>query len=267
MRRYFQTNINRTLDEKPPEQFALSRPASERAVFTTFIGNITGNKLGVIGLDKHIQRVCNNATDSGVGSFKSQQIHNNLVKICSEIETTDYPLIFRIVISKEGVEYYIEQYTNPWLGLAGIRLKTARAERSEPQIKSCSFAVCKDAREAAINSGYHEALLVDRQKFIREGAWTNIFWSSGDSIYTTKDFVLPGITKELVEKIAINSDLKLEKTNISVDNFLKFVEEVFVTQSTSGITPVLSVDDHRFTPGKLTERIINSYNNQEPDYL
>ena len=44
-------------------------------------------------------------------------------------------------------------------------------------------------------------------------------------------------------------------------SFLKNCEEVFLTGTAVEITPVISIDEHKFKVGKLTKKLIEEFNN------
>jgi branched-subunit amino acid aminotransferase/4-amino-4-deoxychorismate lyase len=92
------------------------------------------------------------------------------------------------------------------------------------------------ARRTARAHGGDEALLIDRDGLVREGAWSSFFWIEKSGIVkTTFDRVLEGITARKV----IDSCGACEITSpLHESELLTAIEECFVSQSTHGIIPV-----------------------------
>ena len=103
------------------------------------------------------------------------------------------------------------------------------------------------ARAEADAAGVDEALLVNTNNEVTEATGGNIFWLWRDVIHTNPTAVgaLPGITRAVVLELCTALGLRTQKKIVRVD-MLKHAEAVFLTQSTHGIVPVLSLDEVEF---------------------
>lgn len=116
------------------------------------------------------------------------------------------------------------------------------------------------ARREAELADADEALLVNTQGEVAEGASANLFWTRGPVVYTspTAVGVLPGVTRAVVLEIcaALNLPVKKRLTKIEL---LKGSDALFLTNSVHGIIDVLSLDGHAFLGSPLVGRIRNAF--------
>ena len=80
--------------------------------------------------------------------------------------------------------------------------------------------------------------LIDKNKEVYEGAYSNMFWFEGNSLCTRKEDVLPGITRKVVLEL---SPYKIKYKKIKLKDLLK-KKEIFITQSVKGIVPIVKID-------------------------
>ena len=117
------------------------------------------------------------------------------------------------------------------------------------------------ARAEAAEKGADEALLINTNGEVAEAASGNLFWVYQDKICTvpTGRGVLPGITRAIVLEICQVLGLQTNKRVIKPEA-LRNSQGLFVTQSTSGIVPVVSFDGESVTPSPLVDQISSAYN-------
>ena len=145
----------------------------------------------------------------------------------------------------------------------GIRLISFLGKRNIPRAKMLSDSFLYISKQYALNSNAYEALIVDpKQFYIRECSYANIFWVKHGEVYTTNKDILFGITRDTVIEL-INNEFKCNFKGIILKNLLS-VDEIFITQTKSGILPVIEVDGHKISNGKvgpITKNIIKKFNN------
>lgn len=118
--------------------------------------------------------------------------------------------------------------------------------------------------EANIN-GYDEAIFINSDGNVSEGATENIFIVRGDVVITPPiaDEILPGITRATVAQIIVD-DLGLTMIEQSITRVEVYnAEEVFFTGTAIGIKPVVEVDQRVIgagSPGSVTRMIQQIYN-------
>ena len=101
-----------------------------------------------------------------------------------------------------------------------------------------------------------EALFVNEKGYITEGTISNLFVEKRGILYTPKDDVLPGTTKQLVEKIARQLKIKVIKKNFT-KRFLKNADGIFITSSIMGIKPVVKCNKWLFKVGSIYKSLAN----------
>lgn len=122
-------------------------------------------------------------------------------------------------------------------------------------IKSLNYLPNVLGKSIALNAGAFEGIFVDNSGHILEGTSSNIFIVKGGVIKTPllgKDpsfGVLPGITREIVLKIARKKGLKAVETGIKHKELMGS-DEAFLTNSIIGVAPIVEVDGKAIGRGK-----------------
>ncbi|MDP2642636.1 MAG: aminotransferase class IV [Candidatus Peregrinibacteria bacterium] len=130
---------------------------------------------------------------------------------------------------------------------SGISMKSTNLQRSMPEIKSMSHLTSFLAHENAVKAGFFDALLIDDNNEVYEGAYSNIFWFEKDTLCTRKNKVLPGITREIILK---NTKFKTKFKTIKLQD-LKKQKEIFLTQSITLVVPITKIDTTKINNGKI----------------
>jgi branched-chain amino acid aminotransferase len=121
---------------------------------------------------------------------------------------------------------------------------------------------------------YHEALFLDDQGFISEGAGENFFILKDDVMYTPRlGTILAGITRSTVMKLAETMGYKVVEKDISLDEAYQS-DEAFFTGTAAEITAIRSIDDKVLRSngvGPVTAQIKKAYldivHGKNPEYL
>jgi branched-chain amino acid aminotransferase len=119
------------------------------------------------------------------------------------------------------------------------------------------------AKTEAIEAGFDDAILLDRDGFVAEGATSNIFMVENNNFYTAPgEKILQGITRDTLFNISEKLGLKLIEEQFDPAR-LKASDEVFMCSSGMGVMPVILVDDTTIgdgKPGPQTSRLRVFYN-------
>lgn len=138
----------------------------------------------------------------------------------------------------------------------GVSAVSFPMNRSEPEAKALPYKASFEAHEFAEKHGAYEAILVDEEGFITEGAYSNIFWVKGGEIYTREEGVLKGITRATILEL-----FPVQFQKITLEE-LKKADEIFLTKTTTGPVSVVRVDkttigSHK--PGPQTQKVRASF--------
>jgi len=129
-------------------------------------------------------------------------------------------------------------------------------------IKSVSLIANVMIRLHAIQSNAIDAVMV-RDGLVTEGTASNIFVLHNDVVSTPpkSDYLLPGITRDLVIELAQANGFNVEQRDIK-ENELETADEIWLTSSTREIAPVVKINNHiigKGVAGECWKKIITIY--------
>ncbi len=151
----------------------------------------------------------------------------------------------------------------------GIRVKTSSYTRHHVNITMCNAKAVSNYTNSILanlevtNDGYDEALLLDPQGFVSEGAGENIFVIR-DGVLHTPDLssgALNGITRKTVFSICEDLGLTVKEKRITRDE-VYIADEAFFTGTAAEVTPIRELDGVSIGPGHrgpITEHIQNAF--------
>tara|TARA_B100001121_G_C18560266_1_gene559957 strand:+ start:45 stop:878 length:834 start_codon:yes stop_codon:yes gene_type:complete len=143
---------------------------------------------------------------------------------------------------------------SPSSGEKAILLEDFRWRKS--QIKATSLLANVLYRSEAKHQEVFETILYENG-FITEGAVSNVFCCIKNKIFTPPitDNILPGVTRKVILELIKEMSLEYEERKISVDSFLS-AEEIWVTNSTKGIVPIIKLDGKNIGTGSPGEKYL-----------
>lgn len=114
------------------------------------------------------------------------------------------------------------------------------------------------AAQFAAERGATEAILI-RDGEITEGSKTNVFGVVGGALRThpSDTHILPGITRSVLEKLAAELKLDIDRTPIRAEEIPQ-LREMFLTGTTTDVLPIVSLDGTPVgegKPGPITRRL------------
>jgi len=131
-------------------------------------------------------------------------------------------------------------------------------------IKSVNLLPNVLAKQAARLAGAGEAVMVDAQGIVTEGASTSVWIVDAAGALRTRHLdqgVLPGCTRDALLGLLNGAGLRAEERAFSLDE-LREAREVFLTSATSFVKPVLAVDGAPVgagTPGPVTQALFAAF--------
>lgn len=116
------------------------------------------------------------------------------------------------------------------------------------------------ATRRARAAGAHEALMVDGEGRIGEGATSNVFVLAGGVLRTPPvRGILPGVTRSIVMREARAEGIEVEESELRSE-VLEGASEVFLTSSVREVLPVRAVGGRPIgEPGPVTRRLAERY--------
>ena len=139
-------------------------------------------------------------------------------------------------------------------GEKAILLEDFRWRKS--QIKATSLLANVIYRSKAKHQEVFETILFE-DGFITEGAVSNVFCTIENKIITPPltENILPGVTRKVILELIQDTSLEYEETKIPVDSILS-AEEIWVTNSTKGIIPIIELDGKKIGSGLPGEKYL-----------
>ncbi|HRK57035.1 MAG TPA: branched-chain amino acid transaminase [Burkholderiaceae bacterium] len=189
------------------------------------------------------------------------------------------PLAFygseKMGVSPKGAQVHVAIAAWPWgayLGeegmQKGIRVKTSSFQRHHINVSmvrsktSGHYVNSILANREALEQGYDEALLLDTQGFVAEGAGENLFIvRDGELLEPMMVSGLIGITRRTVIELATDIGLRVRQIPMTRDD-VYLADEAFFTGTAAEVTPIRELDGRSIgagTRGPITEQLQSLY--------
>jgi branched-chain amino acid aminotransferase len=146
----------------------------------------------------------------------------------------------------------------------GIRVKTSSFSRHHVNVslvraKASGYYINSIlANQEVTIHGYDEALLLDTEGYVSEGAGENVFIVKKGKIYTPDlASCLDGITRDSVIRIAKDLGIEVIEKRITRDE-MYCADEAFFTGTAAEVTPIRELDDRAIgngARGPITEKL------------
>jgi branched-chain amino acid aminotransferase len=156
-------------------------------------------------------------------------------------------------------------YFDPKEKMKGIRLTVSNWRRPAPDTAPTKskaaglYMICTISKHDAETKGYHDALMYDYRGNIAEATGANVFFVQDGKLLTpTPDCFLDGITRKSVMALARARQIPVVERHIAPHEMADF-SECFLTGTAAEVTPVSEIGEYRFTPGRITETLMNDY--------
>jgi D-alanine transaminase len=144
-------------------------------------------------------------------------------------------------------------------GANGVTYPDIRWSRCD--LKTVNLLGAVLAKQHAVANGALEAVYI-RDGVITEGSHTNVFGVLGGELrtYPKCNFILSGITRDVVLELAVEEGVNVRETPIYQQE-LGQLDELFVTGTTSDVTPIVQLDGRPVgsgKPGRITRILMSA---------
>ncbi len=125
-----------------------------------------------------------------------------------------------------------------------------------PGVKSTSYAVNMAAEAEAKRRGVDEAIFVDADGIVLEGTVTNVWWRSGQTLYTPELElgILAGVTRAALLELAPDRGYVVEEGAYPIGEALA-ADEVFTSSSVREVLPVVELDGQSLERGPAADEL------------
>ena len=249
------------------------------AVFEGIRAYNTVNGTAIFRLKEHTQRLYNSAK---IFQMKIPFDMETLVEAQKEVVRANQlescylrPLVWigseKMGVSARGNTIHVAIAAWPWgaylgeEGLAkGIRVKTSSYTRHHVNVsmvraKASGYYINSIlANQEVTADGYDEALLLDTEGYVSEGAGENVFIVKHGRIYTPDlASCLDGITRDSVVTLARDMGIEVIEKRITRDE-VYCADEAFFTGTAAEVTPIRELDGRIIgagSRGPVTEKL------------
>jgi branched-chain amino acid aminotransferase len=159
-------------------------------------------------------------------------------------------------------------YLGPEALAKGIRVKTSSYARHHINVTMARAKVASTyansilANHEAVVNGYDEALLLDVDGFVAEGAGENLFIVKNGRIYEPElTSALSGITRDTVITLAGELGYEVEARRLTRDD-VYIADEAFFTGTAAEVTPIRELDNRVIGAGQrgpVTQKIQKAF--------
>jgi branched-chain amino acid aminotransferase len=249
------------------------------AVFEGVRAYETPDGTAIFRLQEHTERLFNSAKIFMMEiPFTREQLNEaqrEVVRTNKLASSYIRPLVFygseKMGVSPKGAKVHVAIATWPWgayLGeeglQRGIRVKTSSYQRHHINVSMVRSKTAGHyvnsilANLEAVNHGYDEALLLDTQGFVAEGAGENLFIVRDGKIFEPQMVSgLIGVTRRTVIELAADLGYTVTAMPMTRDD-VYLADEAFFTGTAAEVTPIRELDGRTIGAGRrgpVTEKI------------
>ena len=241
------------------------------AVFEGLRAYKTVDGTAIFRLKEHTDRLFNSAhiymMKMPYGKEELMEAHKEVVRANKLDSCYIRPIAFygseKMGVSPKGAKVHVSIAAWPWgayLGAEGlekgIRVKTSSYARHHVNVSMCrakysgTYANSILANMEATEHGYDEALLLDVDGFVAEGAGENLFVVKDGCIYEPEiASALVGITRASVIQLAKELGYGVTAKRLTRDD-LYIADEAFFTGTAAEVTPIRELDGRQIGAGQ-----------------
>lgn len=234
------------------------------AVFEGMRAYDTGKGTAIFRLAEHMERMYNSARIYLMNIPYPREV---IAEACKEVVKANglaagyiRPIAFygseKMGVSPRGASVHVAIAAWPWgayLGAdgleKGIRVKTSSYARHHVNVTmarakfAATYANSILANLEATQDGYDEALLLDVDGFVAEGAGENLFVVKNGRLFEPElTSALIGITRDTVVQLAADMGLQVTAKRLTRDD-IYIADEAFFTGTAAEVTPIRELDN------------------------
>ena len=221
-------------------------------------------------LDAHLTRLKKNIFSLKYSLSNQIDLEEIILEVISRNKFLNQVIYVQISRGTDTVRDHIPRNNlSPTIFVSSHELKTEFSQSSgekailledfrwrKSQIKATSLLANVIYRSEAKHQEVFETILFE-DGFITEGAVSNVFCTIENKIITPPltENILPGVTRKVILELIQDTSLEYEETKIPVDSILS-AEEIWVTNSTKGIIPIIELDGKKIGSGLPGEKYL-----------
>ena len=233
----------------------------------------------IFALTEHLERFARSLNAVNITDININTVKRNILKAYNIAGIPDAKIYFHITRGSQLRNHLSTSDLKPNFFLTLTEAKDCTEEKTNGiavsthpdwrwkrcDIKSLNLLPNILARMDAEKKGSKEAILVDEQGTITEGAGSAFFLIlAKEKVLVSRSLdanILPSITRQFVTQIASRAGLKFIEKGITPWQ-AQWADELFIAVTTKGIVPVVKFDGEKIRtgqPGTYTKRLIQEF--------
>jgi len=231
----------------------------------------------IFAFEEHLERLANSLAAIEITGIDMGKVRSRVLRAFEQARIANAKIYFHITRGSGLRDHLADKDMRPNFFLTVTELKEDASLKEKGvsvstypdirwkrcDIKSLNLLANVLARNDAKQKGCEEAIFVDEQGLITEGAGSAFFGIVDGKLRTAplSENILPSITRKYVIKAAGNIGLNVEEKPLQVKEAAK-AEELFIAVTTKDIVPVVKFDGQTIgdgRPGKWTKQLIEEF--------
>ena len=231
----------------------------------------------IFALEDHLERFSRSLAEIRIKGIDIDEVRRKVITAFEKAEIPNAKIYFHVTRGSALRSHGWDEHLKPNFFLTvtelgdstelkrkGIKVSTHPDWRwKRCDIKSLNLLANVLARHDAEQKGCYEAILVDEEGLITEGAGSSFFAMWADTIKVTplSKRVLPSITRKYALKAAEKVGLKVVNESITPAQ-ARTADELFIAVTTKDIVGVVEFDGKRISgsqPGKYTRMLEDAF--------
>jgi D-alanine transaminase len=229
--------------------------------------------------DRHFERLRRSLAEIRIHGVDLERLRQRVIDTIVASELADAFIYLQITrgagptrthyfpVTASPTEFlFVEPFKDPYesnrnTGVKVVTFPDLRWGRCD--IKSLNLLGNVLAAQAAREQDAAEAVLINRDGYLTEGARTSFFGVVEGKIRTgpLTPAILPGVTRGFVLELIRDMNLPVEERHLHV-NELPRVSELMLTGTTAEVLPVIQIDEHPVAdgrPGPITQQLQHAF--------
>ena len=231
----------------------------------------------IFALDEHLKRFANSLAAVEISDIDIEQVRSRVIEAFKAADLSNAKIYFHVTRGSEPRNHIGSEDLRPNFFLTvtelhedtdsktnGIAVSTHPDWRwKRCDIKSLNLLANVLARQDAARKGCDEAIFVDDNGLITEGAGSAFFAIIGKKLQTAPltANILPSITRGFIIKAGKNIGLKIVEESLTPQQ-AGDADELFLAVTTKDIVPVVKFDNKTIgdgRPGKYTQQLMKEF--------
>lgn len=231
----------------------------------------------IFALDEHLKRFTNSLAAVEITGIEIKQVRSRVLEAFEAAALPNAKIYFHVTRGSEPRNHVGSEDLKPNFFMTVTELHEDMDSKTNGiavsihpdwrwkrcDIKSLNLLANVLARQDAARKGCEEAIFVDENNLITEGAGSAFFAIIADSLWTAPltANILPSITRGFIIKVGKNIGLKVVEKSLTPQQ-AGSADELFLAVTTKDIVPVVKFDGNVIgdgRPGKYTQQLMKEF--------